>query len=166
MDTIECKSAVVEYLKKYRIILVVVLIGAFLMLMPETPKPNADIPAETLPEKADLQTSLGLILSKIEGAGKTEVLLTESAGEQVHYQANEDISTRDQGKDQRRDTVLVTNSDREETGLIRRIDPPTYQGAIVIWQGANTAQVRLSIGEAVANATGLSTNRITVLKMK
>ncbi len=166
MDTIECKSAILEYLKKYRIVFAVILIGVFLMLMPEAVDQTPEMPAETIPEKADLQTALGLILSKIDGAGKTEVLLTESAGEQVYYQANEDISTRDQGKDQRRDTVLVTNSDREETGLIRRIDPPTYQGAIVICQGANNAQVRLAIVEAVANATGLSSNRITVLKMK
>lgn len=166
MDAVEYKLAALEYVKKYRLVFLVVLIGAFLMLMPEKKQTTQEIPAQTIPEEQNLETELARILSKIDGAGKTEVLLTESAGEQTYYQTNEDISSSDHGEDRRRDTVLVTNSEREETGLIRRRDPPVYKGAIVLCQGAANAQVRLSIVEAVANATGLSTDKITVLKMK
>lgn len=166
MDTVEYKVTPLEFLKKYRLVFFVLLIGVFLMLIPEKKQTVQENPTQTIPEKRNLETDLAYILSKIDGAGKTEVLLTESVGEQTYYQANEDISSSDHGKDQRTDTVLVTNSAREETGLVRRTDPPIYRGAIILCQGAADAQVRLSIVEAVANATGLSTDKITVLKMK
>lgn len=166
MDTVEYKVTPLEFLKKYRLVFFVLLIGVFLMLMPEKKQTVQENPTPTIAENRDLETDLAYILSKIDGAGKTEVLLTESVGEQTYYQANEDISSSDHGKDQRTDTVLVTNSAREETGLVRRTDPPIYRGAIILCQGAANAQVRLSIVEAVANATGLSTDKITVLKMK
>ena len=166
MDAVEYKLSALEYIKKYRLVFLVVLLGAILMLMPEKKQTIQEIPTQTILEKQDLETELARILSKIDGAGKTEVLLTESSGEQTYYQTNEDIASSDHGEDRRRDTVLVTNSAREETGLIRRIDPPVYKGAIVLCQGAANAQVRLSIVEAVSNATGLSTDKITVLKMK
>ena len=66
----------------------------------------------------------------------------------------------------RQDTVLYTDDSRKEQGLVRQIIPPVYQGAVILCQGADSAQVRLSILQAVASATGLSTDKITVLKMK
>ena len=61
---------------------------------------------------------------------------------------------------------MVTGSDRSEKGLVRQINPPEYLGAVVLCQGADNAAVKLAIVEAVSKATGLSTDRITVLKMK
>lgn len=166
MEGIDIKKDGLEILKKYRYVFLILLVGLFLMLVPEAgektqlPEPQADV------EESGLQEELSVILSKIAGAGNVEVLLTEVSGSQTYYQADETLSTGENTKDQRRDTVLVTNSNREEVGLIRRVDPPVYQGAIVLCQGADDAKVRLSIVEAVSNATGLSTNKITVLKMK
>ena len=62
--------------------------------------------------------------------------------------------------------TVIISSNREESGLIQQIHPPIYQGAIILCQGADSAAVRLSIVDAVANVTGLSTDKITVLKMK
>ena len=136
------------------------------MLVPETSEKAQEPEPQAVVVESSLQTELSIILSKIAGAGNVEVLLTEASGSQTYYQADEMLSTDENTKDQRRDTVIVTNSSREETGLIRRVDPPVYQGAIVLCQGADDARVRLSIVEAVSNATGLTTNKITVLKMK
>lgn len=163
MDWVSLKSSGLENLKKYRYVLLVVLAGIFLMALPEKKaevSPSQEVPEQTRP---GLQESLSEILSRIAGAGKVQVLLTQSAGEQTLYQTDEDI--RENGE-LRRQTVLVTGSDREESGLVRRIDPPAYRGAVVLCQGADSASVRLSIVEAVANATGLTTDKITVLKMK
>lgn len=64
------------------------------------------------------------------------------------------------------DTVLVSDSNREETGLLRQIKPPVYLGAVVVCQGADSSSVRLSITEAVSKITGLGADCIVVLKMK
>ena len=94
------------------------------------------------------------------------VLLTEAEGEQTLYQMDEDLQTNGGSESIRQDTVLLTNSEREEVGLVRQIIPPVYQGAVILCQGADSASVRLAIIQAVASATGLTSDKITVLKMK
>ena len=58
------------------------------------------------------------------------------------------------------------NIRRADPGLVRQVNPPEYLGAVVLCQGADNPSVKLSIVEAVSKATGLTTDRITVLKMK
>jgi len=94
------------------------------------------------------------------------VLLTHRRGEEVVYQMDMDASDNDRGRDHREEVVIIRDSAREEKGLIRQINPPQYQGAVVLSQGANDPTVKLSLVEAVVNATGLPSNRVTVLKMK
>lgn len=162
MDWVKLKSSGMEAVKKYRYVLLVVLAGILLMALPES-KEEQEKPEKTVEASQPcLQESLSDILSQIAGVGKVKVLLTEAAGEQTIYQTDENYA----GSDIRRQTVLVTNVSREEAGLVKQVNPPTYQGAIVLCQGADSASVRLSIVEAVSNATGLSTDKISVLKMK
>lgn len=166
MDWVSVKSRGMEGLKRYKYILVVILAGIFLMALPEK-KTQASQPVQTAaPSQPSLQESLSSLLSKIEGAGKVEVLLTEAEGSKTLYQTDEDRSTGETTMEHRQKTVLVTNSAREERGLIRQVNPPSYQGAVVLCQGADNASVKLAIVEAVAKATGLTTDKITVLKMK
>ena len=65
-----------------------------------------------------------------------------------------------------RDTVILSDSGRNQSGLIKQINPPKYLGAIILCQGADSASVKLALMEAVSNATGLTTDRISVMKMK
>lgn len=126
-----------------------------LMLLPSK-SPEAP-PAETVPAaQMDMETRLETILCRIDGAGQVAVMLTEATGEEILYQ------TDDQGTD----TVLVTDSDRSEKGLVRSRQPPVYRGAIVVCTGADSAAVRLAVVEAVSNVTGLGSDKITVLKME
>lgn len=168
MDWVAHSSKWLDLIKKYRYVLLVLLAGIFLMALPESDKtqPQTEPVSPVAETKPDLQVSLAEILSQIEGAGKVRVLLTQAAGEKTLYQTDEDITAGENSSDIRRDTVIVTDSDRVQSGLIQQVNPPTYLGAIVLCQGADSASIRLSIVEAVANVTGLSTDKITVLKMK
>lgn len=157
-----------EFAKKYRYVLLILLAGIFLMLLPdgEEVQSKSEEPTVESNVQPTFQESLAEILSQIEGAGKVQVLLTQAAGEQTLYQVDEDISRSENSSDNHRDTVIITDSDRSEKGLIRQVNPPTYLGAIVLCQGADSAQVRLAIVEAVMSVTALSSDNITVLKMK
>ena len=64
------------------------------------------------------------------------------------------------------ETVLISGSDRGQEGLIKQINAPTYRGAIILCQGADSPSVCLAIKEAVSKVTGLDTSEISVLKMK
>ena len=164
MDWVTLRSRGKELVRKYRYVLLVVLAGLFLMALPDgknakaTPEPAA---AET-ESRQDLQTELEEILSQIQGAGRVRVLLTQREGERTVYQTDEDSTS----SGIRSDTVLLNGSDRSQTGLVQQVNPPTYLGAVIVCQGADSASVRLAIVEAVGSVTGLSTDKITVLKMK
>jgi stage III sporulation protein AG len=170
MDWLALREKATDTLKRYRYVVLVLAVGMFLLLLPEQKNQEIPVTQQTSMEAAQpsdsLQNSLEEILSKIEGAGKVRVLLTEAAGERIIYQTDENLTTADTSSDIRRETVIVSDAGRTEKGLVQQVHPPVYLGAVIVCQGADKAAVRLSIVEAVANATGLSTDKISVLKMK
>ena len=165
MDWLAYKATAQEYIKKYKYIIIAILAGILMMTYPG-PKSSTVVVHQEEEKIDNLEESLAQILSKVYGAGKVEVLLSEASGEQTIYQANENRSKTSENTDIRTDTVLVTDSNRNEAGLIRQINPPVYQGAIVLCQGADSASVQLAIVQAVGDVTGLTSDRITILKMK
>ena len=162
MDISRNIRAAADTLKKYRWAALILLTGVFLMVIPES-SPEAVPAVSAEREPLPLQQELGKLLSGLDGAGKVSVLLTENYGAEVHYQTDAED---DSSGDTRSDTVLITTPDRSQAGLIRRTDPPRYLGAVVLCQGADSAAVRLAVVDAVATATGLTSDKITVLKMK
>ena len=162
MDRLAVTQRITELIKKYRFALIVLVAGIMLMLLPgrqeEIVSPVTDNKVEA-ENTWNITEDLTRILEQIEGAGEVEVLLTVAAGESTIFQYDEDGSGR-------RETVIITDSGRNQSGLVHRVDPPVYQGAIIACQGADNAVVRLHIIEAVAKVTGLRTDKISVLKMK
>lgn len=157
------------FLKKYRYAALVLVIGLVLMSIPGNT--NKSTKTETQPEyTADIQPTvtekLESILSKIDGAGSVEVMLTIQAGEETIYQTNQDISISGDSNSSRTDTVTINDGDRNETGMIKQINPATYKGALIVCKGAESPAVKLAIIEAVSKITGLRSDQICVLKMK
>lgn len=153
---------------KYKHALLVLLIGLGLMLLP-TGERTAPVPVEAVPsqtEEADLESRLSAILSRVSGAGEVEVLLTVRTGGETLYQTDEDSDSGEAATRQSVSTVIVEDEDHRELGLVRRTDPPVYQGAVVLCQGADDPSVKLAMVEAVSCATGLGADQIKVVKMK
>ncbi len=150
-----------EAVKKYRYPILVLLAGLLLMMLPgkqaekSTPEPELSV---TQPQKQDLAQELQSILMQIKGVGKVQVLLTQAAGELYQYQQDE--------KGDGWDTVIITDENRNQNPILSQVLPPTYLGAVIVCQGAGTPEVKLAVVEAVSKATGLSSDKITVLKMK
>lgn len=141
-----------KVLEKYKFALLILAVGIVLMLLPQREEAAEETVA--IETEVTLEERLEAILSRIDGAGEVKVLLTEAVGSEILYQTDE------------HDTVILTDAQRSEEGLVRRRDPPVYQGAIVVCKGADDPQVRLSVVEAVRSATGLGADKITVVKMK
>ena len=156
------REEIKAFFKKSRAAALVLLCGIVLMCLPGGKKETqAAQPAETVREQT-MEEALEEILSQVAGAGSVRVLLSGQTSETTHFQTDD---TRD-GESLRQETVLTTGDNRVQTALVRQTEAPTYRGAIVVCQGADSPAVRLAVVEAVAAATGLTTNRITVLKMK
>ena len=152
---------VVNLIKKFKYAAIVLVIGIALMLIPNiSSSKSTKVQNTNTTYRQKLDEDLASILCKVEGTGRVEVILTVSEGEQTVYQTDTDQS----GYEQK--TVIVSNSSRTENGLVMRVDPAKYLGAIVLCQGADSHAVRLAVTEAVSKITGLGTDRICVLKMK
>lgn len=166
MDWLTLRGKARLWLKEYRYVLLVLFLGIVLMLLPQSKAAEEGDKETPVPEtvaEESLQEQLEQLLSIVQGAGKVRVLLTEAAGERVIYQTDGEENSQNT---RRTDTVILSDSGRAESGLVQQILPPTYQGAVILCQGADSASVRLALIEAVSNATGLTSDRISVLKMK
>ena len=151
-----------ELLCKYKYILVVLLVGLVLMLLPGKEQQEQALSAEEPLTQFTTQQSLEAILSKIQGVGKVQVLLTEAQGMRTIYVSDESTAS----DSRKTDAVILTDSGRSQSGLVSQIIPPVYQGAVVVCQGGDSPAVRLAVVEAVCDATGLSADKISVFKMK
>jgi len=165
MEISKIQGKVKEYVGKYKYAALVLLVGLALLLIPskkndvkkvETPQITANI------QQNLTQDSLVEILQSIQGAGKVKVLLSMATGEETVYQTDAETSSGDNSHK----TVILTDSQRNETGLVRQINPAGYRGAIVVCQGADNPAVRLAITQAVCKITGLGADAICVLKMQ
>lgn len=157
------------FIKKYRYVFLVLLIGIVLMAIPGKSTDTAEYvqTAETEPEaELTVAQELAQILSQVDGAGDVKVLLTVAAGEETLYQTDDDTSVTSDSSTTQISTVTVTNAQKDEYGLVRQTNPPVYKGAIVVCQGADDPQIQLAIVNAISNVTGLGADRISVLKMK
>ena len=156
-----------EVLKKYRYAAIVIVAGIFLMLLPIGESSASEETAPNQREVSDsMEERLCAILSQIRGAGRVQVMLTIAQGEEPVYQFDQDLTTDEGGSSSQKDTVTVTDKDRGQSGLITQVNPPRYQGALIVCQGADDPAVRLAISEAVSGLTGLGTDKIAIAKMK
>ncbi len=156
--------------KKYRYVILVLAIGVILMLLPvnEGKKENPE-PTVSTEHQTDLwltAESLEHTLIHIQGAGRVKVLLSCATGEQRMYQTDNHTVHSDNSSTVESNTVILVDASRNEESLVSQIKAPEYLGAVVVCQGAEDPQVRLAIADAVSKATGLGTDRISVLKMK
>ena len=159
-----------QFLAKYKHVLLILLVGIGLMLLPSGGKSSAREQAsptaapEQIQQTQTLQEQLSSFLSRMEGAGRVEVLLTLATGEETLYQTDSDRTSADRSETDRQDTVIVSDSGRNETGLVCQVNPPTYLGAVVLCQGSDSSAVRLAVTETVQALTGLPSDRIMVAK--
>lgn len=170
MDIAVIRDKVLGWIRKYRYVLLVLLVGVFLMLIPTGRKDvEEQPPVETAQPKPQLEMTsdrLEEILGQIQGAGRVKVLLTFAGSEKTLFQTNDRSSSTEESNTLECETVLLMDSDRTEEALVTQVLAPEYLGAVIVCQGADDPSVRLAVTEAVSKATGLGSDRISVLKMK
>lgn len=155
--------------QKYRFPLLLFALGAVLMLLPSGNR-QAQSAKETDGVTYSLEETerrMEEILGRIQGTGKLELMLTLKSGPQV--QLAEDVDREQNGEEVSRRSETVTlnrGSGSGEDVYVTNQIYPIYQGALVVCQGADQAAVRLAVTEAVAALTGLSSDKITVVKWK
>ena len=155
------------FFKKYKYVIIILVIGLVLMLIPDMKTTDTNV-QEKLPKATEpsLEERLETILSSVSGAGNVKVMLTIAEGEETFYQTNDDTSKNNEAESFKTNTVTITDAQRNETGLIKQVNPAIYKGAIIVCQGGDNPVVQLAIVDAISKITGLGANQISVLKMK
>ncbi len=166
MDVIKLGKRLTGVAKRYKHALLVLLLGISLMAIPFTGGTNQETtPVQTVQQYPDLSEQLSQLLSQIQGAGKVQVMLTLAKGEETIYQTDVETSG-GENSTSRVTTIILTDGDRVQHGLVRQVIGPTYLGAVVLCQGADNAAVKLAVVSAVSALTGITSDRISVLRMK
>ena len=100
---------------------------------------------------AELETRLTALISRVEGAGKTAVMVTLESG-------SESIYATDTDSDGSSTHVLLGSGGAD--GLVE-----TVLGVAVVCEGGGSAAVQSRVTALVQALTGIGTNHITVAKM-
>lgn len=170
MDIKKYSERIIELTKKYRYLVLILVIGIVMMLIPS--KNKAQDTTDSIKDGImintyqDITQELTQVLSQMQGVGQVKVMLTISVGEQTIYQVDENSSSNDSGASVQKETVIITGTDRIEQPVVSYVKPPTYLGAIIVCHGADQPAVKLAVMDAVSKITGLSSDKISVVKMK
>lgn len=158
-------------LKKYRLAALVVLLGVVLMLLPtggkaQTSGDSSELPGETY-SLEETEQRMAEVLGTIDGVGRVRIMLTLCAGSSLRLAEDSSLSDSTGGQTKQEKQVLTVNrgSGRQEVVVTQQLYP-TYQGAVVVCEGAGSSSVRLAVVNAVSVLTGLSSDRISVVKWK
>ena len=163
---------VLQKLKKYKYPLMVLGVGLFLLLIPtgsgEKETTVSSAPAEEIFSLKEQENALEELLSSVSGAGKVQVMLSlESGTESVIARDREEATQtgEEEERDMKSTAVILSKDSGEETAVLQYLYPQ-YRGAVVVAEGGDRDSVKLELTKAVSSLTGLSTDKITVVKMK
>ena len=146
--------------------------------VPEVEENNSAVQVSTNTSYDENEEKLANILSNIKGVGKVRVLLTYSQTSTYVPIYNENLKeTNTTESDSTGGSRTVAESEikkeviykEDESGkrepVTQSIISPKMEGAIITAEGADNADVKTSIIQAVEAATGLATHKIQVFKM-
>ena len=140
-------------------------IGIMLLYPKEKPVPTfSENTTYTVQTQTTVDRQISDILSTVSGAGNVNVMLTVRSDGITEYQTDTEEVHRNGEMVVKSTTVFGGNS--ADSALVIRKTGVEYLGAVIVADGADSAEVRYNLARAVSSLTGLPINRITVLKMK
>lgn len=153
-------------LGKYRYVLLVVLVGVLLLAWPAGEEKEAAAQPEAgrdIFQVEQLEKKLEKALSQVEGAGEVTVALTVKNGTE-RVPLTDRSTAAGEREDRVEEKAVVVNTGSGQQTVVRLERAPVFQGAVVVSQGGDRAEVRLLLTQAVSSLTGLGADKITICK--
>lgn len=160
-----------DALKRCKYVALTAVLGIVLLLLPGGNEKKQEGGAPDAAEDFDrtaLQEEMEEILSSLDGVGHLKLMLTVDGGSAYELARDEAQTQKRSGENtgertQKSETVVLGSGASAEI-VVTRSRFPAFIGALVVCEGGDRAEVRLRVTQAVAALTGLSTERITVVK--
>lgn len=152
------KKVKIEYVLAVIIIVIVIVLfmfGSFdfsLIQSNETNSTNYEIA---------LERKLESLIKRVNGAGKTTVLLTTD-GSNSEEILTESVTTYENGVKKTTETAVLING----KPYVVKTHNPNIVGVIVVCEGANDLSVKLAITEILTTTLNVDCENIRILKMK
>ncbi|WP_304507210.1 hypothetical protein [Anaerotignum sp.] len=165
-------------------ILLALLIGVLLLVLGKTLFPTekkvaeASIKEQTTEvhnySEQDMEGRMAEILSKIQGAGQVDVMLTFCASTEsvvAHEEKTEESHSQESGKtseDLRKEsTVVMTEDGNGNTSpLVLMEHSPQVEGVVIVAEGGDNAVVCEALSNAAQALLDVPAHKIAILKMK
>ncbi|MBQ7548224.1 MAG: hypothetical protein IJT03_00805 [Clostridia bacterium] len=105
------------------------------------------------------------LISAIDGAGGVRVMVTLESGSENVYAVEQsgDSSSSSESYDKK---YVIVEKDGTDSGLMLKVVEPQIRGVAVLCTGADSAEVRSEIIDTVTAVLGVSSNRVSIAKMK
>ena len=126
-------------------------------------------PYDTREYTRELEERLVSIISAIDGAGETRVMITlESSSEEVYlsnFDYGENSDSNGKNSYERKDEFVIIDGSSGQEGIVVRTAEPRVRGVAVVCSGAGSDTVCAEIIEAVTALLDISSARVSVAKM-
>lgn len=173
--------------KKMFIIVCIGILGMILLLFSELfDSSNNDTSNKDTAKKAstsseynyseEIENKLTKIISSIEGAGKTKVMVTLDNSAESVYAKNEkedenskkssDNSQSEESTENQNDSeYIIIDSGDKESGLVIKVIQPKIRGVAIVCEGADSAVVRENIMDTVTAVLDIDSTNVCITKM-
>jgi len=164
MKISDAQKLMIPLLKKYKYIFILIAAGVLLLIFPggTSKKPAPVAPNNTgAISTEEAERKLEGILSEASGVGRVKVILSTKSSGQTNYATDKRDSDTSL-----EENIKTINGSGGESALIVDYSHPVFLGAIVLCDGADDPNVRLSVTQAVESFCNLTVSKITIIKMK
>ncbi|MBQ3150371.1 MAG: hypothetical protein IJB86_03905 [Clostridia bacterium] len=168
-------AKLIEKIKKDKKSLIIVTVCVVIitgLLLSELSASGTEKPPQEQKEEAvyeqELEKRLTELISTIDGAGEAKVMITLKNGEESVFAKNSGMES-DEGDAQRLQSeqeYVILKSGSEESGLKLKTVYPEVSGVAVVCHGAESPYVRQRIISTVTAVLGISSAKVSVVKMK
>ena len=165
------QQKIVPLAVKYRAVLIVLLAGVLLLASGGRGAKEEAVASDTSAEPSALdlaafEQALCDKLAAVDGVGRVELMLSlEESGEAVYAVNTRQTTGVDSSQSYESDLTILSDGSYGEKPVTVKNLLPTFRGAVVLCDGADNAQVRLAVTQAVSTVCGIGSDKVTVLKM-
>lgn len=112
----------------------------------------------------DLENKLAEMISLINGAGKTRVIVTLECDYETVYAKDGSLSKDDDSTDEDSEYIII-DSEKTQGGLLLKTVTPKVRGVAVVCEGGDNQYVKSSVTEMLSAVLDVGANRISVSKI-
>lgn len=134
----------------------------------ETDEPVSESKTTTEEYAKNLEDNLEKIISNIDGAGKTSILITIDREIESVYQTDTDSEIKSNSESSQQSnkstTVIIKGKNSTEQPIKVTEIMPKIKGVLVVCEGADSSVVKQNIIESVRTVLGVASSRVSVQK--